>query len=421
MINLGQLFTFFYLSTSILMVSIKPEFSLIHYIFALISFIFFCILLIDKNNLLDKSFFKIINKYYLALIFSTFLGFVIVYILDDSVYALKEINMYGRIANISLFSLLSWFIVSLCVYDKYNFSAKKVAFFYGAGCFLLILTGYWQAISLYLGIGTFPFETRSMVHGVGKADYDIQGRLTGVAAEPSYFVPFVLDFMILSLVIFKKNITKLVFFSIATFVLFLSFSPSGYMSAFGSLLLALILVANFKSKKYIYILSALLGSFIVFIITILDKFNNISYVLGRLAKINEDVRFLTIYEVLNEFFSSNILTILFGYGVTNFQFASFRTNYSQFETSNNMFADMLIELGIIGLLLILAMFSKLFVLIRKSSINVLQKFVCYALLFDLLITGLVRADYATSRFFIVIALIFLLSKFNVDNEGKNGY
>lgn len=421
MINLGQLFTFFYLSTSILMVSIKPEFSLIHYIFALISFIFFCILLIDKNNLLDKSFFKIINKYYLALIFSTFLGFVIVYILDDSVYALKEINMYGRIANISLFSLLSWFIVSLCVYDKYNFSAKKVAFFYGAGCFLLILTGYWQAISLYLGIGTFPFETRSMVHGVGKADYDIQGRLTGVAAEPSYFVPFVLDFMILSLVIFKKNITKLVFFSIATFVLFLSFSPSGYMSAFGSLLLALILVANFKSKKYIYILSALLGSFIVFIITILDKFNNISYVLGRLTKINEDVRFLTIYEVLNEFFSSNILTILFGYGVTNFQFASFRTNYSQFETSNNMFADMLIELGIIGLLLILAMFSKLFVLIRKSSINVLQKFVCYALLFDLLITGLVRADYATSRFFIVIALIFLLSKFNVDNEGKNGY
>lgn len=421
MSNILSLFLLLFLSTSFLMVSIKPEFSFVHYFFSILSFFLFSFYFIYKKNILNKYFFKIINKYYLALILSTFLGFIIVYILDDSIYALKEINMYGRMVNISLFSLLSWFVVSLCFYDKYNFSPRRIASFYASGCFLLILTGYWQAISLYLGMGEFPFETRSIVHGVGKTDYDIQGRLTGLAAEPSYFVPFVLDFMILSLVIFRKNITKLVFFSIATFVLFLSFSPSGYMSAFGSLLLALILVANFKNKIYIYIYSALLSFFVVFIITILDKFKNIGYVLGRLAQINEDVRFLTIYEVLNEFFNSNILTILFGYGVTNFQFASLRTNYSQFETSNNMFADMLIELGIVGLLLILVMFLKLFVLIRKSSINALQKFVCYALLFDLLITGLVRADYATSRFFIVIALIFLLSKFNIDNEGKNGY
>lgn len=419
MIYIGHLLLFFYLLTSMLMVSIQLELSLIHYSFALISFVFFFIWLVVKNNILDKSFLKIIGNYYLALVLSTFLGFVVVYVIDGSIYSLKEVNMYGRIANVLIFSLLSWFIVSLCLHYKY--SPKKIAVYYAIGCFLLILTGYWQAISLYLGIGTFPFETRSIVHGVGKQDFDIEGRLTGLAAEPSYFVPFVLDFMILSLLIFNKNLIKFVFFSIASFILILSFSPSGYMSAFGSLFLALIFIANFKSKKYIYILSMLLGSFILFMVSILDKFKNIGYVLGRLAHINEDVRFLTIYETLNVFFNSNVLIILFGYGVTNFKFASMHTNYSQLETSNNVFVDMLIELGVVGLSLILVMFFKLFLLIRKSTVSTLQKFVCYALLFDLLITGLVRADYATSRFFVIIALIFLLSKFKIDNEGKYEY
>jgi len=363
----------------------------------------------------------IIKNYYLAVIISTFFGFLIIYIYDNSIYSFKEIDMYGRFFNIILYSILSWFIVSLSFYNKHFFNPRKIAIFYAFGCFLLILTGYWQALSLYLGVGSFPFETRSMVHGVGKSDYEIEGRLTGIAAEPSFFVPFVLDFMILSLIIFKKNITKFIFFGLATLILFLSFSPSGYVSAFGSLVLSLLLIANFKSKKYIYFMSVLFLSLGLLALTTLDKFKNVGYIIGRLGQINEDPRFLTIYESLSIFFNSNFLTILFGYGVTNFKFASMHTNYSQLETSNNIFADILVEVGVVGLLLILTMFLKLFILIRNSTIYPIQKFVCYALFFDLLITGMVRADYATSRFFIIIALIFLLSKFNVDNEGKNGY
>lgn len=407
-----SLLLFLFLSTSFLAVSFDLNWRLINYFFASISFCFISFF-IFKKNILEKSFFKIMNNYYFAIILSTFFGFLLVYILDSSIFPFIEINMYGRFLNVTLFSTLSWFIVSLSFYDRSLFNPQKIAFFYSIGCFLLILTGYWQALSLYLGIGSFPFETRSMVHGVGKSDYEIEGRITGIAAEPSFFVPFVLDFMIMSLIIFNKNITKFIFFSIAAFILFLSFSPSGYMSAFGSLILALLFVANFKSKIYIYILSLLLGSFLLFILTMLDKFKNIGYVLGRLTQINDDPRFLTIYEVINIFFNSNVLTILFGYGVTNFKFASMHTNYSQFGTSNNIYTDILIELGVVGLLLILTMFIKLFILIRKASIDPLQKFVCYALFFDLLITGLVRADYATSRFFIIIALIFLFSKTEV--------
>lgn len=412
---------FFFMSTSFLMVAIEPAFSIVHYSFALLSFIFLSLFFIIKNNVLHKKFFELISGYYIAIIVSTILGFILVYVLDGSVYTLKDVNMYGRIANIILFSFLSLFIVSLSYYDKKKFSPRKMVLFYAVGCFVLILTGYWQAASLYLGMGSFPFETRSMVHGVGKTDYDIEGRLTGIAAEPSYFVPFVLDFMILSLFVFKRNVVKIIFFTISTLILILSFSPSGYMSAVGSLALALLLVANIKDKKYIYFLSLILSFSALFIIFMFDKIGNIGYVLGRLENITEDVRFLTIYETLNVFFNSNILTILFGYGLTNFKFASLHTNYSQLETSNNIFADILVELGVVGLFFVLGVFVKLFILIKKSTVPVLQRFVCYALFFDLLITGLVRADYATSRFFIIIALIFLISKLNVVGEDKNGY
>lgn len=413
-----SLLLFFFLSSSFLSVSFESTWRFVPYFFAIISFSFISIF-IYKKKILEKSFFMIIKNYYLAVIISTFLGFLIIYIYDNSIYSFKEVDMYGRFFNIILYSILSWFIVSLSFYNKHFFNPKKIAIFYAVGCFLLILTGYWQALSLYLGIGSFPFETRSMVHGVGKSDYEIEGRLTGIASEPSYFVPFVLDFMILSLIIFTKNFLKLIFFCIAAFVLLLSFSPSGYMSAIGALLFSVFFIANFKSKKYIYLLSSILIFFTIFFLIMWDKLANVNYVLGRLYSLNEDPRFLTIYETLNIFFNSNVLTILFGYGATNFKFASMQTSYSQFETSNNIFADVLIELGMVGLIFILIMFLRLYFLIRKSSVSVIQKFVCYALFFDLLITGLVRADYATSRFFIIITLIFLLAKFDVKSTYRH--
>ncbi len=410
-----SLLLFCFLSTSFLAVSFDGNSRLINYFFALICFSFISVF-IYKKGILDKSFFAIINNYYLAIFLSTFFGFLAVYILDSTIFSFKDINMYGRILNVILFSFLSWFIISLCAYDDKYFYPKKIAIFYAVGCFLLILTGYWQALSIYLGIGSFPFETRSMVHGVGKSDYDIQGRLTGIASEPSFFVPFVLDFMILSLIIFKTNINKFLFFCFGALVLLLSFSPSGYVSAIGSLGLALILVANFKNKTYVTFVSIFLVGSLFFIVNALDKFKNIGYVLGRLENIGEDVRFQTIFEVMDTFLNSNILTILFGYGVTNFKFAALHTNYSIFETSNNVLVDVVVEMGIVGLCLFLGIFLKLFLLIKRSSTDLLQKFICYALFFDLLITGMVRADYASSRFFILIALIVLFSKYNLNKK-----
>lgn len=401
---------FFYLTTSFFSVSIEPIFIYVNYFFAGLLFII-SIPYFFKSNLLNYQFLKLLSFYYLAATFSIAFGFVFLYVYDFEKIAFIDINLYGRIFNIVLFSLLSWIIVSLCAYKKY-LNVKKVIFFYSIGCGLLVVTGYWQSLSLYLGIGSFPFETRSWVHGFNKSEYDIEARLTGIAAEPSYFVPFVLDFMILSLLAFKKRSFSILAFIFGAFIMVLSFSPSGYASTLLAFLLAMLffIKPNSKITKYLLIIILFIPFIFIFFV---DKFRNIGYVIERLSSLSEDGRFRSIYETLVVFFDSNVISLMFGYGATNFIVASQYTNYSFLMTSNNLFADILVETGIIGLGLILCFLLKLFIEIYTSKIDDYQKFLTYALFFDLLATSMIRADYSTSRFFIVIAIIFLLSKYEV--------
>lgn len=406
---------FFYLATSFLSVSIEPTFKYINYFFAGILFLISTPYYL-RDNLVNYQFWKLLSLYYIAALFSICFGFVVLYVFEFEKTAFLDVQLYGRLLNIILFSTLSLTIVSLCGYKNY-FTVRQILLFYSIGCALLILTGYWQALSLYFGIGTFPFETRSWVHGFNKNDYDIEARLTGIAAEPSYFVPFVLDFIILSLIVFKSRFFKISAFIFGAVVMVLSFSPSGYASTFLAFFLAMILFIKPNSKTFKYLIAFLIISPVLFLLLI-DKIKNIGYILDRLVNLSEDGRFKSIYEVLMQFFDSNIINLLFGYGVTNFQVASQYTEYSFLVTSNNLYVDVLVEMGVIGLILIVGLLFLLFLNIYKSSNHNFQKFIAYALYFDLLVTSMIRADYSTSRFFIVIALIFLISKYDIDKKEK---
>ncbi|EIB7036708.1 O-antigen ligase family protein [Acinetobacter baumannii] len=401
---------FFYLTTSFLSVSIEPSFMYLNYLFAgvlfLISIPYFL-----KNNFVNYQFLRLLSLYYLAALFSIFFGFVALYVLEFEKIAFFDIELYGRIFNVILFSILSLSIVSLCDYKNY-LTVRLVLLCYCVGCALLILTGYWQALSLYLGIGTFPFETRNWVHGFNKTDYDIEARLTGIAAEPSYFVPFVLDFIILSLIVFKSRSLKIIAFTFGIFAMMLSFSPSGYASTFLAFFLAMLFFVRPNSRTIKYLVAFII-TMPFLLLLLISKVKNLGYVFDRLSNLSADGRFKSIYETLMQFFDSNIINLLFGYGVTNFKVATQYTDYSALMTSNNLFADVLVEMGVVGFALIVILLSSLFFSIYKSSINNFQKFLTYALFFDLLSTSMIRADYSTSRFFIIIAIIFLLSKYDI--------
>jgi hypothetical protein len=401
---------FFYLTTSFLSVSIEPSFMYLNYLFAGVLFLI-SIPYFFKSNFVNYQFLRLLSLYYLAALFSIFFGFVALYVLEFEKIAFFDIELYGRIFNVILFSILSLSIVSLCDYKNY-LTVRLVLLCYCVGCALLILTGYWQALSLYLGIGTFPFETRNWVHGFNKTDYDIEARLTGIAAEPSYFVPFVLDFIILSLIVFKSRSLKIIAFTFGIFAMMLSFSPSGYASTFLAFFLAMLFFVRPNSRTIKYLVAFII-TMPFLLLLLISKVKNLGYVFDRLSNLSADGRFKSIYETLMQFFDSNIINLLFGYGVTNFKVATQYTDYSALMTSNNLFADVLVEMGVVGFALIVILLSSLFFSIYKSSINNFQKFLTYALFFDLLSTSMIRADYSTSRFFIIIAIIFLLSKYDI--------
>lgn len=407
---------FLYLATSFLLVSIEPTFMYVNYFFAIVFFIisspyFF------KNNFFNKQFFKLLSFYYMAALFSVLFGFSALYIFEFNKIILLDVELYGRFFNIIIFSSLSLIIVSLCGCEKYV-SVRKIALFYCLGCAVLILTGYWQAVSLYLGIGAFPFETRSWVHGFNKSDYDIETRLTGIAAEPSYFVPFVLDFIILSLLVFKQKSFKIISFVFGILVMVLSFSPSGYASTLIAFLLAMIFFIKLNANTIRYLVFFVI--MIPFLLLMLaGNIKSLGYVFDRLDNLSEDGRFQSISSFLNVFFDSNIINLLFGYGVTNFKVVSQYTNYSFLMTSNNLFVDVFVEMGAVGLLLMLGLFLVLFFRVHTSKVDSYQKFIAYALYFDLLMTSMIRADYSTSRFFIIVALVFLVSKYNVFKESSD--
>lgn len=405
---------FLFLVTIPFIVSIEPIFTLIYY-FTSISLFVFCIIFLSSFNFnfFKKDFLYIISPYYISVISCMLLGFIPSYIFFNNTYYYYDVNAYGRLFNVVLFSLLAAFIYSVCLDSKIKYPVLNILKYYAFGCLILILSGYWHALSMYFNIVGFPFETRAHVHGSGKENYDILGRVTGFAAEPSYFVPFVLDFMIISLIINKKKIFGLAYFCLGLVVLILSFSPSGYVSMIVALIVATLFSIKINSKKVLNNFLIFLPIFCIFIYYFFSNFQNFGYVLSRLSNVTEDARFLTIYEIYNSYAQSNIFNIIFGYGSTNFKFASLNTNFSYFFTSNNLFFDVLIEMGLVGLFLFIFMFFKLFFNIYNSSISNYQRFIAYALFFDLLMTSMVRADYASARFFVIISIILLLSKIDL--------
>lgn len=407
-----NIFLLLFLITIPFVVSISNVFTYIYYVNTILLFLISLLVIIKYEfKILKYDFFEILSPYYTSVIFSIMFGFIPALVFFDHVYNYYSVSMYGRIFNTLIFSILAWFIYSICVNKKFNFFLLDLLKGYAFGCFLLILSGYWHALYIYFSI-PFPFETRSHLHGAGKNDFDIAGRITGFAAEPSFFVPFVLDFMIISLIIFKNKIFRIISFSLGLFIFILSFAPSGYMSLVGSFTMAGLLSLKVKSKKALLSIILLTPCIFLVLIQFYSKFSSVGYVLSRIDNIFQDTRFLTISEIYEVYLQSNIFNFIFGYGVSNFKFASVHTNYNHFHTSNNMVFDLLIEVGFLGLILVLFMFYVIFQKIRKASISNYQKFIAYALFFDIVFTGLVRADYASARFFILIAIICLLCKFD---------
>ncbi|MCI5179905.1 MAG: hypothetical protein D3911_11420 [Candidatus Electrothrix sp. AW3_4] len=329
--------------------------------------------------------------------------------ITDVSFDYNQIDYSGRILN--LFFLTAFIFALHNIFfreEQYHIPIK----FYWYGTTLLALTGIWQLLSFY-SILPFPFETRSYVHTV-KVE-TIAGRLTGMAAEPSYFVAFIADFMGLSFFILRsrKNILYLYLF-ISIICLYYAFSPSGYIILICSVTCPFFsMFLHKKTGKYLMALGPILFIGAIYFIQSDGGF----YFLERLKIADENSRYLMLTMPFNLIFNSNLTTAIFGYGIKSYSIIGPSMDFA--STSNNIFADTLCESGILGFLSLLAFFIYIYYSILKSiKISYTQKYIALFLFFDLLSSSIFRADYATLRFYILIYTIYVLTYVDIRKELK---
>lgn len=333
----------------------------------------------------------------------------------------SQLNIVGRLSNIIMF-----FLLILCIY-KFSKGRNILLVFkwYNVGVFILLVTALWHAVSLYTGLVSWPFETRSHLHSAYGNEYSFTNRVTGIAREPSFFVTYVVDFIALAFIFFsglRRNI--IILFS--CFMMLLSLSPSGYIVLFLCFSLS-----YFFCRLKVYTIGNVFGlifsaCLVVFLALFLLKSNNpfFEYIVNRVTQAdasNSGRLFMLLgpFEWVKE---SNISSLLFGHGLKSYSIIG--TSYvlpsgePVHVTSNNMYVDVFWEAGIFGLMLMLMYFIFIFFKIFKIHWSYSQRFAAFFVFFDLVFSALFRADYSSLRFFIMLYLLFILISYDLFLESR---
>lgn len=364
-----------------------------------------------KSLTIDKKLFLFLLFFIFPSIIAIF-SLPISFYLTNNIFNYDELNIFGRLFNIIILTSLILFI------HKYTSVRDPSLFFrwYKYGLFVLMLSAIWHALSIYGTSVEFPFDTASHLHGAYGNNYSFLGRVTGFANEPSYFVMFTIDFIILLLLFyngFKRNILILV----TIVLLILSLSPSGYISLFGAFTGAYVftelkfikkLTINQVSVIIIIIIIFIISSFYLFSIGILD------YIIGRITnpEMTQSARAYMSYMPFVWSSESNIFSFLLGHGIKSYSIIGTVFNVPDGSpvhvTSNNFYVDTFWEAGLVGLLILFSFFLYLFRKIIKSNYEKFQVFIMFFIFFDLFLSGVFRADFASMRYFIMLYLLYIL-------------
>jgi hypothetical protein len=341
-------------------------------------------------------------------------------------------EIFGRILNyiiIIFFGLLFLQVVfsdSLCGLEIEK--AKNLIFYYWLGLFVFILFSYWQIAYEYFGLINFPFETRNNIHSVSESsDIAFGSRVTGIAREPSYLAPLLIDFIIISFFVMSgfRKIFASVFYALIP--LLLTFSLGGYFNliiVFFPAMLFYVFISVLKCKFNVYSLISIFASLIslIFIFIKLDDLGGLTLIFGRISgafDLTEAGRFYMWIMPFVWLSTYSPVNILFGFGPKSYSMLGDYYLMPNGEpvhiTSNNIFSDYAWEMGLVGLLSVIFLFCILVFQSFKIKMNRLD-WIAGLLAFHLIVSSVYRADYASIRFHLIALLIVSICCLNRRNK-----
>lgn len=324
-------------------------------------------------------------------------------------YVTRIINLF---INLSIFVFLVGY--AYCMPIKFG---ERILRFYYALLFISVIGGLWQFFSFSWGIPFPELAVKSNFHGVGEeAKFQFGSRLTSFFAEPSYFVAFVIDFLILSFFLIKKWKFLGPVIGIGIFVLIASYSISGMANILLLMFVATaisLFASNLRRKKDViraFLLIGVLTTMTVIAVTVgADVLLPYYERFGDRIFVGNDHRFDTIGRAFSTWLANGPTVHLFGFGPGMFALFKYQTEPME-GTSNNLYLDFLLENGVVGVVAVILFFAYFL----KKGLNRLQierySFVAVMLVVHLAISSLYRADFISPRFWVIIFIVIHLFK-----------
>ncbi len=345
----------------------------------------------------------IVSFFYIPFLISFCWSFILLVILNDPVYnEYLRTTFIFRSIHVFLFFILLIYSDQTIVYSS-NYQSKKFLSVFAWGVIIILgIFGLWQILGNLVGIWVPNLETRGYLYSARALGIS---RVTSIADEPSYLAPFLIDAILILIFLGKKKLAIVL-------VLVLVFSLS--FGGFSEILILLLAYLSFSSKKkLVKAISIIVGIYVFLLVFFPNIIELAIFIIQSRAELQEGFdpsqtsRTAMIIYPISKWSEFDIVSIFLGYGPGSSKYLlDANPNEALFTTSNNIFADLIYEEGIIGVLCFIILLTKMWVFFGtfKKSYSILSRL----FLIHIILSSLYRADYSGTRYtaLFIIILIF---------------
>lgn len=326
-----------------------------------------------------------------------------------------------------LFNSVLFFIIYICIhnffYCKDLVQLREMILKYSYSVlFVLGGFGFWQLAHMFLGVWIPEIDTRSYIHSVDSISLPTNLlRITSVANEPSFLVPFLIDAIIMLFYLNRK-----IYACWLLILLIFTLSLGGYVNAILVFLFALYCL-NQKINTTKFLLILLLGTAPTVFLFYEEFGDIINVVLSRREFSNGfdiygSIRTEMVILPWSYLFQGNFGSLIFGNGPGSFKILSqthtLSTGEAFHDTSNCLLTDLSYETGLIGGICAILYFILMFLRFKKLYKKNNEALYGVLLLFHLFISSFYRADFMSPRFWAMILIIEFFYKMALTQEMK---
>lgn len=343
--------------------------------------------------------------FYLPFLLSLIWSFALIPIINIPEYNnyIKTTFIFRNLHVFLLFILLIYGDQILSRSSNEKLEKYLMVFCWGIIIFLGIF-GIWQICGSLFHIWVPTIETRGDLYSARALGIS---RVTSIADEPSYLVPFLIDAI---LILFYLK--RIILVSLLSIILLFSLSFGGFSESI--ILISVYFLFSSKSNR-LKILCGIIAVFLILILVFPNVFELVVQIVQTRKELQEGFdpsqtsRTAMIIYPISKWEEFDFISLFLGYGPGSSKFLlESNPNEAMFTTSNNIYADLLYEEGILGVVCFIILIIKFWISFKNLPKK--QKIGTHLFLIHVVLSSMYRADYSSSRYITIFFIIIIFSR-----------